>query len=398
MTVVLLASGVPATPPTWRVVAIPGASEANLAGGPDRAYALSPQGLSQSLKIFRSLDDGATWPVVYPSGAQYGGAEGDLRSFGNDVISFGMGVTAGISSLSEDGGTTWITSTFASASPGDQAWLYLGATPGPESLFPKKPYTLAGWFRNGGVAVFSGDGGTTWPVSTPLAATSATGPVLGACEGNAHPPMSLGDIRIADPDYARSKAGLYGAWGPDARFYWSYHKPDENALYVCGTQNLGSVWNGVRHPVPDFDDEVVVLSAIDDRGTLFVLIRDRLFVSFDRGSSFAFTHVLDVWGNHNAGVGNAPLQWFVADGGAIHLFAARTAPGCVPGDECMEFVYRKGAGADTAAISWSPVEVIATAGNANFHFVQISLDSNGLPSVSYVKGGDVQVASRSTVP
>ncbi len=66
--------------------------------------------------------------------------------------------------------------------------------------------------------------------------------------------------------------------------------------------------------------------AFDQRGTLYVLHADRLYISFDQGESFRFVHALPKWGNDPSVGDGGSAQFFVVDGGTIHIGLKEASP------------------------------------------------------------------------
>src|SRR4051812_14956249 len=165
--------------------------EGNLAAeGPD-AFLLLPILLTGN-QIWKSTDNGVNWTKKYPpvDASVPFGIEGDLNAFHNDVVFFGTLVAQGVAAFSRDRGETWTTVPIPVAfAANDQAWGYLGPF---SNLAPGQlaNYVMAGWYRIGSVAVFSLDGGMTWPIQTPLPAEAQSLHVI--CEQTAHWPNDIG--------------------------------------------------------------------------------------------------------------------------------------------------------------------------------------------------------------
>jgi hypothetical protein len=201
--------------------------------------------------------------------------------------------------------------------------------------------------------------------------------------------MDRGDLRIPNGEFAKMKAGRHGNWGTDGRFYWSQVKATDSTLYVCYTDTFGVTWGGWMHSLapgtpPGY---AVSLLAFDERGTMYVLHANKLYVSFDQGSSFRYVHTLPVWGD-GEGVTDNAASWFVAEGGTIQLGlkVANGSGGCLDPEGCI--AYRRGTGADTASISWSPTEIILGHDSPEMDFLQIAVDGNGIPTVGYALEGE----------
>lgn len=318
----------PPTPPlspNWNIVYHGTCCEGNLGATGRDTFVLLPV-LVNGNKIKKSSDDGKTWTEKYPPApASFPfGIEGDMQAFGDDVIFFGTELATAVVAHSDDRGESFTTVQVPVASGGnDQSWSYLGPfgdlRPGGR-LSTDEPYVLAGWFRIGSAAIFSFDGGLTWPIQTPLVGNNGSGPEHVVCHNNAADPPAPapGDTRIANQLFANQKAGRHGAWGTDRKFYWS--ETVEGTLYVCQTNDFGVNWTGNKHPVAPGPASgfVVTHSAFDNKGTLYVLHGDKLYVSFNQGKTFAFTHTLPRYGNAGRSDSGAD-QFFVVDAGTIHI-------------------------------------------------------------------------------
>ncbi len=363
--------------PQWEVTTHGECCEGNLASSGDTTYVLLPILLNGN-DILRSFDGGAAWEKVYPPvdlSVPFG-IEGDLRAFGDDVVYFGTELTHGVAARSEDRGSNWtVVQVPVAFAANDQAWQYMGPLP---DVCPVQtvPYVLTGWYRIGSVALFSCDGGLTWPIQTPLAGANGDGPQHVVCEALAHEPSDQGDTRVPNADFAKMKAGRHGGWGTDGRFYWS--QASGGNLFVCQTDDFGVTWEGVRHPLAPGtpDGHVVTALAFDDRGTLYVLHANHLYVSFDRGESFRFVHTLPRFGNDSS-VADRAAGWFVADGGTVHLAIKEEAP-----DGQGNIWYLRGKHADTAHPGWKE-EYVDTVDSVRLDFMQITVDGNGIPTIGY---------------
>jgi hypothetical protein len=345
-------------------------------------------------QIWRSDNNGVNWTQKYPpaNASVPFGIEGDLQAFGNDIDFFGTLVAQGVSAHSTDRGESWTVVPIPVAFPAnDQAWSYLG----PYTLLPNQlsPYVLTGWYRIGSVALFSFDGGLTWPIQTPLPGIDGNGSMHVVCEQTAHDPTSPGDTRNPNADFVNHKAGHYGCWGTDRKFYWT--EPASGNLYVCKTDNFGATWTGIKHPIaagPGFD-YVTSHSGFDNKGTLYVLHGDKLYVSFNQGESFAFVHTLPRWGNALLSDSGAD-QFFVANCGTIHIALAE-AVGGIPGGD-TNIWYLRGSNVDTANPTWDQ-ELVDIVGNNRLDFMQIVINGNNIPTISYTAPGvEVTTASRDT--
>lgn len=378
----------------WSIVTHGECCEGNLASSGPATYVLLPE-LTTGNDIKRSLDGGRTWQKVYPplDVSVPFGIEGDLRAFGDDVVFFGTELSHGVAARSDNRGDTWTTVQIPVAfAANDQAWLYLG----PVDVCPVQtvPYVLTGWYRIGSVALFSCDGGLTWPIQTPLVGVNGNGPFHAVCAATARAPISRGDTRIPNPDFAKMKAGRHGGWGTDGKFYWSMVQ--DGSLYVCKSGNFGATWDGVRHPLAAGTPagNPVTTLAFDDEGTLFVLHANKLYVSFDQGESFAFVHTLPRWGNDSSVGDGGSAEFFVADGGTIHIGLKEAAAG-----GSGNIWYLRARHADTAAPDWKE-ELVDNVGGVRLDFMQITVDGNGIPTIGYTTPPDfdlgVTTSSRNT--
>src|SRR4029079_7781186 len=194
--------------------------EGNLAAEGPSSFLLLPILLTGN-QIWKSEDNGVNWTKKYPpvDASVPFGIEGDLNAFHNDVVFFGTLVAQAVAASSRDRGETWTTVPIPVAfAANDQAWGYLGPF---SNLAPGQlaNYVMAGWYRIGSVAFFSLDGGMTWPIQTPLPAEAESLHVI--CEQTAHLPNDTGDTRNPNADFHNHKAGHYGCWGTDRKFYWT---------------------------------------------------------------------------------------------------------------------------------------------------------------------------------
>lgn len=363
----------------WNIAYHGECCEGNLAAAGANTYVLLPV-LVQGNKILRSTDNGVNWTRQYPladASVPYG-IEGDLQAWGDDVIFFGTELAVGVVSYSSDRGDTWTTVQVPLASAGnDQAWSYLGPLEGlcPAPFTQTRPYVLGGWMRIGTVAAFSCDGGMTWPIQTPVIGNNGSGPEHVICHENATPAADAGDTRVADPKFASLKAGRHGTFGTDRRFYWT--ETLGNQLYVCRTDDFGQSWEGSVHPVAPGPGSgyVVTHAAFDDRGTLYVLHGDKLYVSLDQGRSFRYVHTLPRFGNAMRSDAGAD-QYFAVHDGTVHLAAlvARGAKG--------EVWYVTGSALDSAAPVWTE-ELVDVVNEVRLDFMQIAINGNGVPTISY---------------
>jgi hypothetical protein len=208
------------------------------------------------------------------------------------------------------------------------------------------------------------------------------------CEQTAHAPTSPGDTRIPDQNFVNHKAGHYGCWGSDKKFYWT--EPANGNIYVCKTDNFGATWTGIAHPISPGPGSGYVTShsGFDNNGTLYVLHGDQLYVSFNQGESFAFTHTLPRYGN--AGLSDSGADhWFVVNCGTIHVGLAEAGT-----NGSTNIWYLRGSNVDTANPTWDE-ELVDVVGNNRLDFFQIVLNANGIPTLSYTTPGtEVTTASR----
>ena len=356
--------------------------------------------LVQGNKIKKSTDDGQTWVQKYPpvDVSVPFGIEGDMQAFGTDVIFFGTELATAIVAHSNDYGETFTVTQDPLLSAGnDQAWSYLGPfgdlRPG-GPLPTDEPYVLAGWMRIGTALAFSFDGGLTFPIQTPLVGDDGSGPDHVVCRNSAHAPTNVGDTRIPNVNFANHKAGRHGGWGTDRKFYWTEPadgtNPGDRDLYVCKTDNFGATWTGIKHPIPfgPASDYVVSHSAFDNHGTFYVLHGNKLYVSFNQGESFAFVHTLPRWGNAGRSDSGSD-QFFVVNCGTIHIGLLADA-----GEGKGNVFYLRGSHVDTATPTWSE-ELVDVVDNVRLDFMQIIVDGNGIPTISYTTPNlEVTTASR----
>lgn len=379
----------PTVSPDWTINSHGECCEGNLAAQGPSTYVLLPV-LINGNKILRSDDGGQSWVQKYPPlpVSQPYGIEGDLNAFGNDIVFFGTEVTDGVCARSSDRGETWTVVQIPVAFPAnDQAWGYLG----PFNVSPAQtaPYVMTGWYRIGSVALFSLDGGLTWPIQTPLVGLDGSGPNHVVCHQTAHPPTSPGDTRIPDTNFINHKAGRHGGWGTDKKFYWT--DTGGGNLYVCKTDNFGATWSGIVHPIAPGPaaDYVATAAGFDNRGTLYVLHGDKLYVSFNQGESMAFVHTLPRWGNALLSDSGAD-QFFVVNCGTVHIGLIEAGSGS------NNVWYLRGSNVDTANPTWDQ-ELIDAVGSNRLDFMQIVLNGNNIPTISYTKpGAEVTTASRNT--
>ncbi|CAN5748762.1 hypothetical protein BH20VER1_BH20VER1_15550 [soil metagenome] len=393
--------GTPPPPPPvstdWHISYHGTCCEGNLGTSGGDTYVLLPV-LVQGNKIRKSSDGGRTWREIYPPAPASVpfGIEGDMQAFGDDVIFFGTELATAVVAKSDDRGASFTVVQVPVASGGnDQAWSYLGPFSGMRPGVPApndENYVLAGWFRIGSAAIFSFDGGLTWPIQTPLVGNNGSGPEHVVCHSNAMPPPAVnpGDTRIQNPLFLKQKAGRHGAWGTDRKFYWS--ETVEGTIYVCQTNDFGVNWTGNKHPVAPGPAAgfVVTHSAFDNNGTLYVVHGNKLYVSFNQGKTFAFTHTLPRYGSAQRSDSGAD-QFFVVECGTIHL--AVLADG---GEGTGHVYYLRGTGVDTGTPVWEE-ELVDVVGNVRLDFMQIVVNGNGIPTISYTTPiQQVTTASRKT--
>ncbi len=383
----------PPVSPNWTINYHGTCCEGNLAASGKSTYMLLPV-LVNGNKIVRSDDGGKTWVQKYPPAdvSVPFGIEGDMQAFGDDVIFFGTELGDAVVAHSDDRAETFrVTHTPVASAGNDQAWSYLGPfgdlRPG-GALPTDEPYVLAGWFRIGASVVFSFDGGLTFPLQSPLVGDDGSGPMHVVCRNNAHDPTNAGDTRISNPMFAKHKAGRHGTWGTDRKFYWT--EPANDELYVCKTDDFGATWTGIKHPIEPGPGSsyVVSHSAFDQKGTLYVLHGNKLYVSFNQGENMAFVHTLPRYGNAQRSDSGAD-QFFVVDNGTIHIGLIEDG-----GEGRGRIYYLRGRNVDTAQPQWDE-ELVDIVGNERLDFMQIILNGNGIPTISYTTPGDKQVTTAS---
>jgi len=361
--------------------------EGNLASSGNTDYVLLPV-LVTGNQIKKSDDSGQHWKQTYPpvNASVPFGIEGDMNAFGDDVVFFGTELGDAIIARSTDRGETWtVTHTPVASAGNDQAWGYLAPLAGmrPGGALPgDKPYVLAGWFRIGASVQFSFDGGLTFPLQTPLVGDDGSGSMHIVCHNNAHASNNAGDTRVPNPLFAMHKAGRHGTWGTDRQFYWTDtadgSTPGTRDLYICKTNDFGVNWTGIKHPVAAGlgSGFVVTHSAFDQKGTLYVLHGDKLYVSFNGGESLAFVHKLPRYGNAlRSDTGSD--QFFVVDNGTIHVGLLEDGGG----GKGRAF-YVRGIGVDTATPHWDE-ELVDVVDNERLDFMQIVVNADGTPTLSY---------------
>ena len=395
------ATVVPAFPPpppapprstNWKINYHGECCEGNLSAAGNNTFVLLPV-LVTGNRILKSSDGGQTWTQKYPPAPASVpfGIEGDMQAFGTDVIFFGTELADAITAHSDDFGETFVPVQNPLASAGnDQAWSYLAPfgdmRPGGR-LPTDEPYVLAGWMRIGASLIFSFDGGLTFPIQTPLVGDDGSGPIHTVCRNSAHAPNNAGDTRVANADFAKHKAGRHGGWGTDRKFYWTEPadgaNPGDRDLYVCKTGDFGVNWTGIKHPIPvgPASDFVVSHSAFDQNGTFYVVHGDKLYVSFNQGESFAFTHTLPRYGSARRSDAGSD-QFFVVDCGTIHIGLLEDA-----NEGRGRVYYLRGSHVDTATPTWEE-ELVDEVGSVRLDFLYIVLDGNGVPTISYTTPDD----------
>ena len=182
--------------------------------------------------------------------------------------------------------------------------------------------------------------------------------------------------------------------GPIAKFYWTETSNGDvgsgSNLAVCKTDNFGVTWTGIQHPlVPGGGmGYVVTHTGFDNKGTLYVLHGDQLYVSFNQGESFAFVHTLPRFGDALLSDSGAD-QFFVVNCGTIHI--GLITPGTAGKNDVY---YLRGSHVDTANPTWDE-EFVESVGSNRLDFFQIVIDGNGIPTMSYTTpGSEVTTASR----
>jgi len=406
------ATVVPAFPPpppapprstNWKINYHGECCEGNLSAAGNNTFVLLPVLLTGN-RILKSSDGGQTWTQKYPPAPASVpfGIEGDMQAFGTDVIFFGTELADAITAHSDDFGESFVPVQNPLASAGnDQAWSYLGPfgdmRPG-GPLPTDEPYVLAGWMRIGASVVFSFDGGLTFPIQTPLVGDDGSGPVHTVCRNSAHAPNNPGDTRVSNPAFANHKAGRHGGFGTDRKFYWTEPadgaNPGDRDLYVCKTGDFGVNWTGIKHPIPvgPASDFVVSHCAFDNNGTFYVLHGDKLYVSFNQGESFAFTHTIPRYGSARRSDAGSD-QFFVVDCGTIHIGVLEDA-----NEGNARVYYLRGSHVDTATPTWDE-EFVDEVGSVRLDFLYIILDGNGIPTISYTTPDkEVTTASRIAAP
>ncbi|MFL6596043.1 MAG: dockerin type I domain-containing protein [Chthoniobacterales bacterium] len=369
--------------------------EGNLATSGDNTYVLLPV-LIQGNKILKSSDGGQSWVQKYPpvDASVPFGIEGDMQAWGTDVIFFGTELGDVVTAHSDDNGETFSITHVPIASAGnDQAWSYLAPLQNmrPTGALPTdEPYVLAGWMRIGTALVFSFDGGLTYPLQTPLVGDDGSGPEHVVCQQNAHDPLpnAPADTRVANADFTKHKGGRHGTWGTDRKFYWTETTADN--LFVCSTGDFGVNWAGVKHPLAAYpgSDFVVSHSAFDDKGTFYVLHGNKLYVSFNRGETFAYVHTLPRYGNALRSDSGAD-QYFVVSCGTAHIALIEDA-----GNGAGRIYYLRGNNVDTATPTWNE-ELVDQVENVRLDFMYIVVNANGVPTISYTTPTqEVTTASR----
>ena len=377
----------------WKIVYHGTCCEGNLGAAGDNTFVLLPE-LVTGNDILKSSDGGQTWTKKYPpvDVSEPYGIEGDMQAFGDDVIFFGTELANGVIAHSDDKGETFQVTQFAVPFvANDQAWAYIGPFEdiAPVGQAQLEPYVLAGWFRIGSVAVFSFDGGRTFPIQTPLVGNNGSGPIHVVCRNNARTPNNAGDTRIKNDKFRNWKAGRHGSWGTDRKFYWT--EPAEGQLYVCKTNDFGVTWDGIKHPIPPGPgtNHVITHSAFDSNGTLYVTHGDKLYVSFNQGESFAFVHTMPRFGNAGR-TDPGGEQYFVVDQGTIHLAVMEDG-----GEGKGNVYYVRGTDVDTAKPVWQE-ELVDVVGNVRLDFIQIVLNGNGIPTISYTTPDEGDVSREVT--
>jgi hypothetical protein len=373
----------------WNIVYHGTCCEGNLAASGSTTYVLLPE-LTTGNDIKRSTDNGKTWAKKYPPAdvSVPFGIEGDLNAFGDDVVFFGTELAQGVAAHSDDRGDNWTVVQIPVAfAANDQAWGYLGPL---SDMSPTQiePYVLAGWYRIGSVALFSFDGGLTWPIQTPLVGVDGSGPEHVICQQTAHNPTAPGDTRIPNANFARMKSGRHGGWGTDRKFYWT--ETASGNLYICKTDNFGATWTGIKHPIAPGPaaNYVATHAAFDNKGTLYVLHGNKLYVSFDQGESIKYVHTLPRWGNALRSDSGSD-QFFVVDNGTIHIGLLEAGP-----NNTGNVYYLRGTQVDTARPIWDE-ELVDVVDNVRLDFMQIVLNGNGIPTISYTTPDkEVTTASR----
>ena len=387
----------PPKSPDWTIKYHGQCCEGNLAAAGNNTFVLLPV-LVQGNIIEKSSNGGQTWTQKYPPAPASVpfGIEGDMQAWGSDVIFFGTELGDVVTAHSDDFGETFTVTHVPIASAGnDQAWSFLAPLPNmrPGGALPTdEPYVLAGWMRIGTALVFSFDGGLTYPIQTPLVGDDGSGPEHVVCQQNAHDPIANApaDTRVPNANFLYHKGGRHGTWGTDRKFYWSETTPDN--LFVCSTGDFGVNWAGVKHPLGTYPGSsfVVSHSAFDNKGTFYVLHGNQLYVSFNQGETWTYTHTLPRYGNALRSDSGAD-QYFVVSCGTAHIGLIEDA-----GNGNGRIYYLRGSNVDSATPTWTE-ELVDEVGNVRLDFMQIVLNGNGIPTISYTTPGqEVTTASRNT--
>ena len=202
----------PPLSPDWTIAYHGTCCEGNLGTTGGDTFVLLPV-LVTGNKILKSSDGGKTWVKKYPPvdiSDPYG-IEGDMQAFGDDVIFFGTELANGVVAHSDNRGETFTVTQFpVPFVANDQAWAYLGpfGDLSPAGSVPtNEPYVLAGWYRIGSVAIFSFDGGLTWPIQTPLVGNNGSGPDPLVCRNSAHTPTSPGRYAHLERELCPTESG-----------------------------------------------------------------------------------------------------------------------------------------------------------------------------------------------
>src|SRR4029077_14554534 len=102
-------------------------------------------------------------------------------------------------------------------------------------------------------------------------------------------------------------------------------------------------------------------------------------------------HTLPRWGNALLSDSGAD-QFFVVNCGTIHIGLAEAAGGTPGGN--TNIWYLRGSNVDTASPTWDQ-ELVDVVGNDRLDFMQIVLNANNIPTMSYTAPGtEVTPASR----
>jgi hypothetical protein len=139
---------------------------------------------------------------------------------------------------------------------------------------------------------------------------------------------------------------------------------------------------------------VITTLAFDDKGTLYVLHGNKLYVSFDQGESIRYVHTLPRWGDDPTVGDSGTAEWFAVHGGTIYVGLKEAADA---GGK-SNIWYLKGKHVDSARPSWTQ-ELVDRVLPDRLDFMQIAVDGRAIPTISYTTPPDfdqgVTTATRS---